>query len=487
MKRLGTLIVAVSMLLGLSAWPASATDIKVKGRFDFGFGLYSGTTFTKHNAGENFDAQERLRTQVDFIASESLKGVAYFEIGGTYFGAGGGGTWGGKTAGRGAGGGMGADGVAVEVKYLYIDWDVPSSDFSVRMGIQPFALPYAAERTDWMSGHFILDDNMAGVLLSYDVNENVDAHLGWFRPWDAEVGSSTTPSTQYGHNDEVDLFTLTLPIEVKDTFKLTPYAMFGTVGGDLSDGGTNGLYEWLVGDWLSGNGSFGDDGKAWWAGLSFNLDYLDPFYAAFDFAYGSYTSDDTTSGWFNRDDPDRAGWVAIAKFGYRMDNFTPILFGWYGSGADTDGGDGMDGMIPVLSPFWGMTSFGWGKSHFGNRDYIVADSPAGIWSIGTGLEDIRFLDNLTTHLRFAYFQGTNDVDDYNKAAQAGGYKEAFRDYRVLDTSDYGIEVNLDNVISVYENLDMYVQVAYIHMDVEHTGPDFESDAWKGYVGFRYNF
>ncbi len=490
MKRLVTLIVAAGMLFGLGAWPASAADIKVKGKFDFGFGLYSGTTFTKHDGGENFDALQRLRTQVDFIASESLKGVAFFEVGNTYWGAGGGSTWGGTAAGRGAGGAMGSDGVAVELKHLYIDWDVPQTDLQVRMGIQAFALPYAAERTDWMSGNFIFDDDAAGILLSYDFNENFGTQLGWFRPWDGAVGSdSNTPGNRFGHDDEVDLFTLTLPIEVKDAFRITPYGMFGLVGGDLSASytGGNGFRQGLVGSWLSGNGSFGDDGKAWWAGLAFNLDYLDPFYAAFDFAYGSYSADDTASGWFNRTDPDRAGWVAIAKFGYKLDNFTPILFGWYGSGADVDGGDGMDGLLPVLSPFWGMTSFGWGQPHFGGREYNVADSPAGIWSIGTGLEDIRFLDNLTTHLRFAYFQGTSDVEEYNKAAKAGGYKDAFRDYRVLDSSDWGVEINLDNKINIYENLDMYVQLAYIHMDVEHSASDFEDNAWKSYVGFTYNF
>ncbi len=123
----------------------------------------------------------------------------------------------------------------------------------------------------------------------------------------------------------------------------------------------------------------------------------------------------------------------------------------------------------------------------GSGGASCAASPAGIWAIGTGLEDIRFLDNLTTHLRFAYFQGTSDVEEYNKAAKAGGYKDAFRDYRVLDSSDWGVEINFDNKINIYENLDMYVQLAYIHMDVEHSASDFQDNAWKSYVGFTYNF
>ena len=488
MKKLLTLIAAGAMLFGSVAM-ASATDIKIKGKFDFGFGLYDGTFFTKHDNEESFDSMQRFRTQVDFIASESLKGVLALEIGNIRWGHGGGATWqrGVTGAGRGAGGAMGADGVNVEVQHAYLDWVVPNTELQVRMGIQPYWLPNGMNRADWNSGNFILDDDLAGILLSYGFNENIGVNLAWFRPWDPYNNFQT--SHRWKTHDEIDTFILTVPIEVADTFTLHPYGMFASVGmvDDLYDSNDLSASNHTIGSWMSGNAELGDDGTAWWAGLAASLEYFDPFYVEFDFAYGRYSADNTVAGRFGSTDPDRAGWVTDIKFGYRMDSLTPILFGWYGSGADVDGGDGMDGMLPVMSSYWGMTSFGWAQSHFGGREYLVMDSPAGTWGIGAGIEDIRFLENLTSQLRFAYFRGTSDVERYNENAKHIGELDAFRDFQLLDKSDWGMEINLDNKINIYENLDMYVELAYIHMDVEHHSDSFDGNAWKSYVGFTYNF
>ena len=152
MKKLLSLLVVAGMLIASSVG-ASATDIKVKGRVDFGFGLYDGSSFFEQDSEETFDALQRFRTQIDFIASESLKGVAAFEIGDTYWGQGGGASWGsGSSAGGGAGGAMGADGVSIEVRRMYIDWLVPQTELQVRMGIQGFAMPQAVNRGDGEDG-----------------------------------------------------------------------------------------------------------------------------------------------------------------------------------------------------------------------------------------------------------------------------------------------------------------------------------------------
>ena len=506
-SKLAAGAVACACLLG-SASLASAADIKVKGDFEFGFGLYTGTNFTKHDNEETFDAMQSFTTQIDIIASESLRGVVRFEIGDTYWGNGGGATWGtaNSGAGRGAGGAMGADGVSVMVESLYIDWLVPETDLQVRMGIQPFALPMAVARSDDEGGAYVIDDDLAGILLSYNFNENVGVNLGWFRPWDPYINGETDDNNNFYSHDEIDLFALTIPIEVQDSFSLTPYGMFAMVG-DVDDDGFDrhtrpGVNEAQISDWLAGGNDLGHDGRAWWAGLAFELTEFDPFVAALDFTYGRYSADsfsgvDANGNQFTND-PDRSGWVAQAKFGYKLDYFTPILFGWYGSGAK-DFDDNMagttnsgyrDGLMPVLSPDWGLTSFGWSNAHFGGREFLINDNPGGTWAVGLGLEDINFIENLTSHLRVAYFRGTSDAERYNEAVKHGlvaDRTDAFREYGILDTSDWGMEVNLDNVINIYENLDMFVELAYVHVSLEHSPTDFEDNAWKGYVGFTYSF
>lgn len=486
MKKLLSFVVAGGLLAG-SAAMASATDIKVKGTFDFGFGLYSNTSFQKHGSEENFDALQRFRTQIDFIASESLKGVAAFEIGNTNWGGGGGGSWnnGGTGAGRGAGGALGADGVAVEVKHLYIDWIVPDTDLRVRMGIQPLANPRAVKRADGEDGAFIVDDDMAGILLSYDFNDDFGINFGWYRLFDGSITDSDTTDrvgTRYGDHDEVDMFYLSLPFEMKDSFSITPYGMYALVGDNLGrevfvgkdsttgkDKFTNAPFDSGPSS-LSADGSLGNDGDLWWAGVAFDLSAFDPFVAAVDFAYGSYSSDDVAGK-----DVDRSGWVVVSKFGYKLDYFTPNLFAWYGSGAD-DIDDGMDGMMPTLSADFGLTSFGWSNASPMGREFAIGDSPAGTWAIGLGLDDIKFIDNLTSQFRVAYFQGTNDYAH-----------STFESNDLLTNDDDGFEVNLDNVINVYDNLDMYVELGYINLSLDDETTNFDGDAWKSYVGFRYSF
>lgn len=486
MNKLLSFVLIGGLLMGF-AGIASAADIKVKGTFDFGFGLYD-TGFKKHDDAENFDALQRFRTQIDIIASDSLKGVAYFEIGNTYWGAGGGSSWGGPGAGRGTGGAIGADGVAVEVKNIYIDWLVPNTPLNVRMGIQPLSLPRAVKRADGQEGHFIVDDDMAGIMLSYSLNESFGINLAWFRSVDSSLGSSAiNPATRYGDHDKMDVFAITLPFEMKDTFSFTPYAVYGLAGDNkgLSQNAPDPAT--LLGgtiNALTNGAGLGANGVAMWTGFAVDLTYLDPFVAAVDFAYGHYSSEDVYDLATSSDvETDRSGWTVIAKLGYKLDYFTPVAFGWYASGADDYDKDGRDGLMPIFSPDWGLTSFGWANAHDLAREDQIAASPIGTWAIGLGLEDIKYLENLTSQLRVAYFRGTNDMN-INRGNVAN---RTFTETGLLDTGDSGVEVNFDNVISLYNNLNMYVEFGYIHLSLENEPDNFNSNAWKSYVGFQYAF
>ena len=80
MKRIITLFLAAGLTLGASS-AVRAADIAVKGLWDFNF-EWSNSSFLENNSSEDFfKARQRLRTQVDIIASESLRGVLFFEIG----------------------------------------------------------------------------------------------------------------------------------------------------------------------------------------------------------------------------------------------------------------------------------------------------------------------------------------------------------------------------------------------------------------------
>lgn len=78
MKRLMTLLLAAGLVLGATS-AAKAVDFKMTGLWQNRVS-FADRNFEKHNGDDKMRAATRLRTQIDVIASESLKGVMFFEI-----------------------------------------------------------------------------------------------------------------------------------------------------------------------------------------------------------------------------------------------------------------------------------------------------------------------------------------------------------------------------------------------------------------------
>ena len=202
MKRLTTLLLAAGLICSAFS-AANAADIKAKGMWDFSF-EYTNDSFDKHNSSDRFGAAQRLRTQIDVIASESLKGVVYFEIGDTH--------WGHAKDGA----SLGTDGRTVEVRYSYIDWAIPETDVLVRMGLQPFVMP------GFVAGSAVLDGDGAGITISNQFTENVSASLFWLR---AE-NDNDPEMTRHDAHDAMDFIGVTVPMTF-DGVKVTPWGMGG--------------------------------------------------------------------------------------------------------------------------------------------------------------------------------------------------------------------------------------------------------------------
>lgn len=118
MKKVITLLLAAGLVIG-AASAANAVDIKAKGLWHNAMS-FADRNFEKHNGSDKMQNATRIRTQIDVIASESLKGVVYFEIGPQ--------NWG-----KGAdGASLGTDGKVVKVRYNYVDWVIPQTDAKVR-------------------------------------------------------------------------------------------------------------------------------------------------------------------------------------------------------------------------------------------------------------------------------------------------------------------------------------------------------------------
>ena len=169
MKKIATLLLAAGLVFG-AATGASAIDFKAKGQWimSFDYGANGGFTGGAGNTGfggarrtqdynneDQFEAKQRVRLQLDAVASEALSGTVFFEMGDT--------TWGNNNS----GGALGADGRIVEVKNAYIDWIVPQTDLKIRMGIQGIALP------SFTTGSNVFADDVAGITASYQFKATV--------------------------------------------------------------------------------------------------------------------------------------------------------------------------------------------------------------------------------------------------------------------------------------------------------------------------
>ena len=329
MKKVAVLLLAAGLVFGAAHKGAQAADIKVSGEWDFNT-EWNNIGFAKEKADDLFHARQRLRTQVDIIASESLKGTVFFEVGDT--------NWGNSSE----GGALGTDGKVVEVRYSYVDWVVPQTDLRVRMGLQPFNLP------NFVAGDPIMgsdDSDGAGITLSYQFNDMAGMSLFWMR---AENDNTTIDR---GVGNAMDFVGLSVPL-TGEGWQLNPWGMYGNLGkNSLNEVGENG--ESLIVGLLP----YGQDGvsvvakdsnnPAWWLGIGGELTTFDPLRLAFDFAYGKADWGKAANG----QDLTRQGWLLSGIAEYKLDYVTPGLIAWYGSGDNSDTMDGSE-RLPTLSPGW---------------------------------------------------------------------------------------------------------------------------------------
>ena len=90
-KQCMVALLAAGLFLGATG-SAKAIDFKVSGEWLVGFGVgdsnltkhtqnTKGGPKTKSNSNDDFAAGQRLRLQLDAVASEALSGTVFFEIG----------------------------------------------------------------------------------------------------------------------------------------------------------------------------------------------------------------------------------------------------------------------------------------------------------------------------------------------------------------------------------------------------------------------
>ncbi|HIW00477.1 MAG TPA: outer membrane homotrimeric porin [Candidatus Desulfovibrio intestinipullorum] len=510
MKRLVTLVLAAGLVFS-AASGSQAIEFKVAGEWLMGFNAAQGSlvshkrtngTRTKADNKDIFSAGQRLRIQLDAVASEQLSGTVFFEIGDT--------TWGQSST----GGALGADSTEIiRLKRAYLDWAVPNTDLKVRMGLQGLPLPFVA------GGSAILNDDVAAVVASYKFTENVGLTFFWARPYNDNY---RTAGTGHGNDkdyylDNMDLFSLALPLTFEG-IELTPWVMYGSIGQNTFRDNDN------VRRWFTMSGYENDNGRwnstafdrerattsAFWAGLPVKLTLWDPLNIEFDINYGYVQSMGrgtiTSRYGSERYDTRREGWLAKALIEYKMDWGTPGIFGWYSSGDDGNPGNGSERM-PTVSAAGNFTSFlGDGNLAWASARELYDRnlSYSGTWGIGLQLKDMSFVEDLKHTFRAAYWGGTNSPSMAKYANSPWGWGSFVDDARYgdlehyLTTNDGILEFNLVNVYQLYENFQINLELSYLVNFIDQgtwersiggtLGDTYtKQDAWKAQLIFAYTF
>lgn len=519
MKRvLAAAVLFCCLVGGVPMASADGIDIKVKGQWDFAFGWGVNTTFkdsvNRSNYGtggprstrdnDTFQASQRIRTQVNFIASENLQGVLMFDIGVVNWGRSGG------NNGFGTGGALDADGVNIATKRAYLDWIVPNTEISIRMGLQGLKLPSTP------MGSPIMEADVAGVVVNSPLTDWLSITAFWIRPFDAYQNDSDSGGVSDSLSDETDIFGLVLPFSFEGV-NFTPWFMYGFIGAN------SGFYDYLFAYSYDNHVGLNDKrganshSNAWWVGAHLEVTMFDPLVFNIEGIYGnlrrtdlSGLMDDWSTGYVRKGNGHpheigTSGWFVGATLDYTLDFMTTGIFGWYASGdKESAGSDGKLGRLPVFGNDGGSfypTSFGtagyWGISQFDNGR-TVTGTGTGTWGVGIHFSGISFVEDLTHSLRFAYYQGTND-SDLIKNTRNGNYNRYYQyaaDALYLTDKDSVWEINLLNEYQIYENLTMAVELGWLHLRSDEdtwrrysgTGKGKENDnAWKAQIMFQYSF
>lgn len=324
----------------------------------------------------------------------------------------------------------------------------------------------------------------------------------WARPYNDNNGYLYDGDKQGYKNymDNMDMFAVLLPLTF-DGVKVTPWVMYAALGpgmfdhekmhdpdGDYPYGSYGSAWTRASRGLTSGFTGFDkldSYGNAFWAGITGEVTYWDPFRIAWDVNYGSVSYEDEKMN--------REGWLASLLLEYKLDWGTPGIYGWYGSGDDSNPRNGSERM-PVVSANGNndFSNFAFNGNPYIARECVLGSTMVGTWGVGVRLKDVSFLEDLKHTLRVNFMGGTNapkmakyvsETQVYDKRGMAPMHMGAdVFDPLYLTTEDYALEVGLTNTYKMYDNFTVMLDAAYIALWLDDSRSTWGKDAMKGFNG-----
>lgn len=483
MKRFFVQFAFAALVLASTASATAATEVAMTGDARVHGTWWSKTYFTGWNAAgtrtaDPFTIWQRFRLRSDFIANEALKFRFGVRVNNTPWG------FGTYTVDNPA--------VSIDVYQAYLQFYWPGTRIEFTIGQQDINLPISG---DILSANPVLGGIRGpGAVVSIPVVDDAFSVIaGFYRFIDANRDFDPT-TTQVP--DEFDGYMLALPVTLEG-FSATPWAMLGVAGrnGNYAAVGTGGAgaNQTLASNLFSAGSVLPPAGQRdaqtvyWWVGGSFSVSALDPFKFYADVIYGEGGASDRAK---NR----RGGLfldVAAEYTGFEM--LTPKLAFWYATGEDGSTRNGSERM-PVVTSAWGAgNSFLFDSTQEFSRGFIGVDY-LGAWGFIASLDQISFVENLTSRVTFTFAKGLNSPQALRAGVALWGYGNYFQMGRELATTESVMAVNFDSQYNVYKNLALILETGWAHGEFDGSiwgrrlvNASRGGDTWKASLGFRYKF
>jgi len=430
MKKLVVLALAALCVVAFSI-PASALEAEFGGYFrtrwwtqQNGYGFENGEFTAEAQDITNFD--QRTRLYLTAVFHENLKFVNKFEIDAR---------WGNANAnagGYGADGDIGADGVGVEVKNSYADFDLGPVNFKV--GIQGVAL----------GSSFLLDHDFAGAVISYR-GDNMAIPFIYIKGFEGGLGEDADDL-------DVDIFAIS-PEFAFGGMSINPFAMYW-----YSDDAS------LFGARRDGRLANTEELNLWYAGLTLAYD-IHPVWA---WVTGIYQGGDMDL--ITGESVDFKAYLAAAGFDVDFGGgmFSLHAEGFYASGDDDDDNDWEMFFVPsTADSYYWAEIMGFGIFDWYTPNNVDGDQIENVWAANLGFT-IKPMDKLKISLDGWYAQKTEEI-------------------LLLDGTmgdKMGIEVDLVVTYQLVEGLNLDIVGAYLFADEVITENDIAGDDDPYLVGSR---
>ncbi len=433
MKRSAAVLLALSLTLGLVS-PAAAIEVVPSGVMDFVFVHSSGPlfydSFQKDKEFDRFEARQRSRIQVDFIANENLRGVVMLQFGAWQ--------WGAEDGFYGPGAALDTTSGKPLVHRFYLDFNLPESSLNVKMGLLDLILPYAT------FGQTVFSNHVATLNATLGLSEQASLTAFWARPY----RNGNAPKLQ---NNDMDVLGLWANLDFAQG-SLAPWLAYANIGSNSG---------WWSREQVYGQANWQAEDSDWWgAGLALTLKPNDSLSIKFDGAYAALQNHSRKQG---NQAPQGQGYYLALAVDYSLDWGTPGLFGIYSSGDKADN-KGRINRMPALAyddSIWPMRAAFGGAYTCTNHTYLSWDA-IGLWMLGAQVANFSFFENVSHTARVAYFRGTNNIESdlVSGAAEVPNLGTMVP----LTPHDQAVEVDLDTFWQVSDNLIVGLEMSYLYLD-----------------------